>query len=86
MRRFLQATSLLCAVVGAALWFFGGMNLGTSQWSEDAQSADPAHAIGQERRQVFRPGIGFLYGTAGLAVGLWGASRLFLRGNSPTAG
>ncbi len=86
MRRFLQAMSLLCAVVGVALWFFGGMNLGASQWSEDALSAEPTHAIGQERRQVFRPGIGFLVGTAGLALGLWGASCLVQQSNSRTAG
>lgn len=85
MRRSLQAVSLLCAVVGGALWFFGGMNLGTSKWSEDAHLAEPAHAIGQEPRRVFRPGIGFLAGTAGLAAGLWIASCRVRRGDSRTA-
>jgi len=77
---------MLCVVVGVALWFFGGMNLGASQWSEDAHLAEPAHAIGQERRQVFRPGIGFLAGTVLLGVGLWAASRFAQRADSRTAG
>lgn len=75
---------MLCAVVGLALWFFGGMNLGASQWTEEAQAAEAAHAIGQEQRQVFRPGIGFLAGTALVVVALWTASRFGHPGNSRT--
>jgi len=70
MRRLLQISSMGCVLLGLALWFFGGMNTGASRWTEDAQSADAAHAIGQETRHVFSPGTGFLVATFGLGAAL----------------
>ena len=64
---------IVCGL-GLVLWFFGGMNTGPSQWAEDPQAADAAHAVANERRHVFRPGIGFLGGSLGLGLVFLGAS------------
>ena len=64
---------IVCGL-GLVLWFFGGMITGPSQWAEDPQAADAAHAVANERRHVFRPGIGFLGGSLGLGLVFLGAS------------
>jgi hypothetical protein len=74
MRRALQLASMIVCGLGLVLWFFGGMNTGPSQWAEDPQAADAAHAVANERRHVFRPGIGFLGGSLGLGLVFLGAS------------
>lgn len=79
MQRLLRTASILSLVLGGALWFFGGMNTGPSQWTEEAHAADEAHAVASERRNVFRPGPGILAGAAALAIGLWGAAALTRR-------
>ncbi len=63
--------------VGLALWFFGGMNTGASQWTEEARAADAAHAVANEQRHVFRPGLAFLGGTLGFGLACMAASLAF---------
>lgn len=77
MRRALQLASMIMGGVGLALWFFGGMNTGASQWTEEAHAADAAHAVANEQRHVFRPGLGFLVGTLGSGLACLGASLAF---------
>lgn len=69
MQRLLRTSALVCFVGGIALWFFGGMNTGPSQWTE--QGPDPfltESAATSNPRLVIRPGIGFLAGTAALSA------------------
>ena len=66
MRRVFRSLSLAVAVVGGGLWFFGGMNTGRSQWTEDAAVAEHAPGVATETRAVFRPGLPFL-GASGAA-------------------
>jgi hypothetical protein len=74
MRRTLQFSAAACVGLGLALWFFGGMNTGPSQWTEEAHATDPAHVLGTERRFVFRPGSGFVAAAAAAGAILWAAS------------
>ena len=71
MRRTLQFSAAVCLGLGLALWFFGGMNTGPSQWTEEAHATDPAHVLGTEQRFVFRPGSGFVAACAAAGVILW---------------
>ncbi len=71
MRRTLQFSAAACVGLGLALWFFGGMNTGPSQWTEEAHATDPAHVLGTERRFVFRPGSGFVAACAAAGAILW---------------
>lgn len=74
MRRVLRSLSLAVAIVGGALWFFGGMNTGPSRWTEDATVAEHAPGAGSEQRAVFRPGLSFLGASVGASLLLLGAS------------
>lgn len=74
MRRVLRLLSLAFAVVGGGLWFFGGMNTGPSQWTEDAAVAEHAPGVATETRAVFRPGLPFLGGSIATSFVLWCAS------------
>ena len=74
MRRTLQFSAAACVGLGLALWFFGGMNTGPSQWTEEAHATDPAHVIGTERRFVFRPGLSFVAVCGAGGAMLWAAS------------
>lgn len=74
MRRVLQMASMIVGGVGLALWFFGGMNTGPSRWIEEAHHADAAHAVANEQRHVFRPGVGFLGTVLGISAVCLGAS------------
>lgn len=74
MRHSLRFSAAACVGLGLALWFFGGMNTGPSQWTEEAHATDPAYVLGNERRFVFRPGPGFLGACAAAGAVLWMAS------------
>lgn len=74
MRRVFRSLSLAVAVVGGGLWFFGGMNTGPSQWTEDAAVAEHAPGVTTETRAVLRPGLPFLGGSIAASFVLWCAS------------
>lgn len=74
MQRVFRSLSLAVAIVGGGLWFFGGMNTGPSQWTEDATVAEHAPGTAAERRAVFRPGLSFLGGSVVASLVLFGAS------------
>ncbi len=81
MRRTLRTLALAVAVVGGGLWFFGGMNTGPSQWTEDAAASEHAPGAGPEKRAVFRPGLSFLGVSGAASLALLGAShKAFHRG------
>lgn len=75
MRRTLRILALAILVVGPALWFFGGMNTGASQWTEDAATAEHAPGTVSERRAVFRPGMSFLAASVVASLALLVASH-----------
>lgn len=82
MRRILRVLALVILMVGPALWFFGGMNTGPSQWTEDAATAEHAPGTGAGRRAVFRPGLSFLAASVAASLGLMAiASKAGGRGN-----
>lgn len=68
MRLLLRCAAAMVLLLGIALWFFGGMNMGPSQWTEDSNATSPEHRVAEERRHVFRPGLSFLIGAAGIAA------------------
>jgi len=83
MRRLLRTAALACALGGGAIWFFGGMNTGPSQWAESGpneyltETAAPDAADHSSReRFVIRPGPGFLLITTLTAAALFAASWL----------
>ena len=76
MQRILRILAIAAIVVGGGLWFFGGMNTGASQWTEDAATAEHAPGAQPGTRAVFRPGLGFLGGSLALSVALLGLSRV----------
>ncbi len=84
MQRLLRTSALILAVGGGALWFFGGMNTGSSQWTERDQNPFLTESTAaSEPRFVIRPGIGFLAGTFALSGALALASRGFARSDRP---
>ncbi len=87
MQRLLRTSALILAVGGGALWFFGGMNTGSSQWTERDQNPFLTESTTTpEPRFVIRPGIGFLAGTFALSGALALASRRFAPSNGSGPG
>ena len=80
MRPGLQLAGVAIAIIGTALWFFGGMQLRTPG-APGASSIDPQTeaareaASGREPSLDFRPGVGFLAGCWIVGAAAWLAAR-----------
>ncbi|KAB2664169.1 MAG: hypothetical protein DVB31_10085 [Verrucomicrobia bacterium] len=74
MRRLFRPTAAAIAAVALALWFFGGPNLGRSEWYRDNPGDRPATGT-VERQFVFRPGLDFLGASLAVAIVLGWAGR-----------
>jgi hypothetical protein len=78
MRTGLRVAALTVALVGAALWFFGGPNLGWTKTSVPEKFIDPVtEQEGQRWEKRFVPGVDFLGATLTGAGILAGGSFLF---------
>jgi hypothetical protein len=78
MRMGFRLAALVVLGLGAALWFFGGPNLGWTKTSvpiEQIEEVTQLKQITWEKR--FVPGVDFLGATALLATAGWGASFFF---------
>ena len=74
MQRFLQLMAIALAVIGLALWFFGGMHLASPSGNTTGKlETDAARAAATQDQPMadFRPGVGFLAITWMVAAGLW---------------
>jgi len=83
MRQAIQLAAIAVAVVGMALWFFGGMHLTSpaADAAHDSLALTEASGLPEASdRTDFRPGLGFLAGTWGLAAVLWMAGLKFPAG------
>jgi hypothetical protein len=81
MRKVLRVSALFAAIVVAALWFFGGANLGWTKDSVSHPEKDPVTGLEAqviEKRWV--PGVDFLAMGLAAAAALVGASFLAPRG------
>ena len=76
LQRLLRVLALAALVGGGGFWFFGGMNLGESRWTEEASDAGHAPGSGPGSRSVLRPGLGFLAGSVATSALLLGLSFL----------
>lgn len=77
MRTKLRAASLLLALVIAAIWFFGGPNLGWTKTSIPVKRRDPVTEIEVDDYVTrFVPGIDFLAAGLAAAAALAGVSFL----------
>jgi hypothetical protein len=84
LRRLLQTSAIICAISGGALWFFGGMNTGPSQWTEkDPNPVLTLSSTETHQRFVVRPGIRFLAGTLAVSALLALASVPFSAAGKP---
>ena len=74
MQRFLQMMAIALAVIGLALWFFGGMHVASPSGPATGNlETDNARAAATQDQPMadFRPGVGFLAITWVVAAGLW---------------
>lgn len=74
MQRFLQLLAIALAVIGLALWFFGGMHFASPNGPTTGRlETDAARAAATQDQATtdFRPGVGFLAVTWAVAAGLW---------------
>lgn len=74
MQRFLQLMAIALAVIGLALWFFGGMHVASPSGPATGNlETDAARAAATQDQSLadFRPGVGFLAITWAVAAGLW---------------
>jgi hypothetical protein len=77
MRRVLHTIASGLLLIGLALWFFGGPNLGRSEWSREVRHESATGEVRVEQQQVFRPGLEFLGGMALVSLVLWGFAHRF---------
>jgi hypothetical protein len=81
----LRWLALVLALIVAALWFFGGPNLGWTKNSVAYKEKDPVTEIEVERfKKQWVPGIDFLGGGLGFCALLVGGSFLIKR-KSPSS-
>jgi len=79
VRTALRLSALALVLVSAALWFFGGPNLGWTKTSVHRIEKDPVTGLeGHFPEKRFFPGVDFLGGSF-LAAGLLAASSLLAR-------
>lgn len=74
MQRFLQLMAIALAVIGLALWFFGGMHVTSPSGPATGKlETDAARAAATQDQPMadFRPGVGFLALSWTVAAGLW---------------
>ena len=78
MRTILRLSALAVALVGLALWFFGGPNLGWTRTTDVREELDPVTGlVGRFPEARFVPGVDFLAASLGLAGALAGGSFFF---------
>jgi hypothetical protein len=72
----LRIAALFIAILTIALWCFGGLNLGRSQWFVPVEQPGPDGQLRVVHEPRFLPGIDFLLGGAAFSGALLGASCL----------
>ena len=78
MRTMFRLGALAVAMVGLALWFFGGPNLGWTRTTTIREEVDQVTGlVGRFPEARFVPGVDFLAATLGLAGGLVAGSFAF---------